>query len=317
MAPAVAEARQLALAAARVILDRELGDPQVLLRRPDDHLGGELHPGGPQVQPRQHVAAQGAHAAVGILDPGAEEQVEHAGEQRIADVAVQPGHRSGLDVVHAVAHHELGAVVQLGHEAGNLVEVVREIGVRHHDVVAARRREAGEIGTAVSAARFEHHPGTGGGGDLPRAVLGGVVGDDHLPGDVVTLEHLQCGAHARLDVAGLVEARDDNGHERRRPPFMGGRDLCLLNGAHRGGASLAGRRWHRIQRAGGEKVTRRGRRSYKTSGPAPDATVSVCPSHARLRHLRLPVPVHRRRWPSAGTATWPSVWSGRVTRSPT
>ncbi len=74
--------------------------------------------------------------------PGAEEEVQEAREQRVADVAVQPRHRAGLDVVHAVAHHELGAVVQLGHEAGDLVEVIREVGVGHHDVLAAARRRS-------------------------------------------------------------------------------------------------------------------------------------------------------------------------------
>ena len=66
----------------------------------------------------QHVAAQRAHAAVGVFDARAEEQVQEAREQRVADVAVQPRHRAGLDVVHAVAHHELRAVVQLATKRG-------------------------------------------------------------------------------------------------------------------------------------------------------------------------------------------------------
>ena len=139
MAPAVAEARQLALAAARVVFDRELGDPQVLLGGPDHHLRGELHAGRAQVQARQHVAAQRAHAAVGVLDAGAEEQVQQAREDRVADVAVQPRHRAGLDVVHAVADHHLRAVLERRDEARDLVEVVGQVGVGHHDVAAAAR----------------------------------------------------------------------------------------------------------------------------------------------------------------------------------
>ena len=77
-------------------------------------------PGRAQVEPRQHVAAQRAHAAVRVADAGAEEDVEDAGEHRVADVAVQPRHRARVDVVHPVAHHELGAVVELLDEARDL-----------------------------------------------------------------------------------------------------------------------------------------------------------------------------------------------------
>ena len=113
VAPAVAEARELRLAAARVVLDVDLGDRQVLLGGADHHLGGELHAGGAQVERVEHVAAQRPHAAVGVAHAGAEEEVEQAGEQRVADVAVQPRHRARLDVAHAVAHHQLGARLEL------------------------------------------------------------------------------------------------------------------------------------------------------------------------------------------------------------
>ena len=51
MAPAVPEARELRFAFAGVILNRDLADGEVLLRRADDHLGRELHAGRPQVEP--------------------------------------------------------------------------------------------------------------------------------------------------------------------------------------------------------------------------------------------------------------------------
>jgi hypothetical protein len=54
---------------------------------------------------------------VGVVDAGAEEDVEEAGEQRVADVAVQPRHRSRMDVLHPVAHDELRAVLELLDEA--------------------------------------------------------------------------------------------------------------------------------------------------------------------------------------------------------
>jgi hypothetical protein len=76
---------------------------------------------------------------VRVRDARAEEDVEDAGEDRVADVAVQPRHRARVDVVHPVAHDELRARVEVLDEAGDLVEVVREVGVGHHDVLAARR----------------------------------------------------------------------------------------------------------------------------------------------------------------------------------
>ncbi len=137
VAPAVAEARELALAAAGVVDNRELGDFQVLLRGPDDHLRGELHPGRAQVQPRQDVAPQGAHAAVGVADAGAEEEVQDARQDRVADVAVKPRHGARLDVVHAVADDHLGAVFERRHEARDLAEVVGQVGIGHDDVAPA------------------------------------------------------------------------------------------------------------------------------------------------------------------------------------
>ena len=64
---------------------------------------------------------------------------------------MQPRHRARLDVVHAVADHHLRAALQRRDEARDLVEVVRQVGVGHHDVAAARGREAGEVGAAVAA----------------------------------------------------------------------------------------------------------------------------------------------------------------------
>ena len=180
VAPPVAEARELRLAAARVVLDLDLGDLEVLLGGADHHLGGELHPGRAQVELVEHVAAQRAHAAVGVAHAGAEEEVEQPGQQRVADVAVQPRHRSRLDVPHAVAHHQLGAGVELADEARDLVEVVGQVGVGHHDVAPARGGEPGEVRAAVAAARLDDHARPGGRRELRAAVIGVVVDDDHL-----------------------------------------------------------------------------------------------------------------------------------------
>ncbi len=76
MAPAVPEARELRLALARVVVDRDLGDLEPLLARADHHLGGELHAGCAQIETGQRGAADGAHAAVRVAHARAEEEVE-------------------------------------------------------------------------------------------------------------------------------------------------------------------------------------------------------------------------------------------------
>ena len=161
VAPAVPEARELRLALARVVVDRDLLDLEPLLARADHHLGCELHPGRPQVEAGQRRAPDRAHAAVRVAHAGAEEEVEDPGEHRVPDVAVEPGHRAGLDALHAIAHHEVGALVELRHEARDVAEVVGEVGVGHHDVVALRGGEAGAVGAPVAAPRLVHHQGAG------------------------------------------------------------------------------------------------------------------------------------------------------------
>ena len=68
------------------------------------------------------------------LTPVRKKRLSRPREDRVADVAVQPRHRARLDVVHAVADHHLGALLERGDEARDLVEVVGEVGVGHHDV---------------------------------------------------------------------------------------------------------------------------------------------------------------------------------------
>ncbi len=158
------------------------------------------------------VAPEAAHAAVRVANARAEEEVQRAAQQGVADVAVDPVHRAGLDVVHPVAHHELCAVTQLLDEARDLVEWIRHVGVEHHDVLAARRREAGEVGRAVAAPRLVHDARAGGGRKLRAAVLGIVVGDDDLAADAGLGERVERAPHALLDVLGLVQAWDDDRH---------------------------------------------------------------------------------------------------------
>ena len=93
-------------------------------------------------------------------------------------------------------------------EARDLLEVVREVGIDHDDVVAAGRREAGEVRAPVPAPGLVHDGRAGGGGELAAPVLRAVVHHDHLAGDPVVLEDAARPAHALVDVLLLVEAGD-------------------------------------------------------------------------------------------------------------
>ena len=152
------------------------------------------------------------------LDAGAEEQVEEARQQRVADVAVQPRHRARVDVVHAVADHQVGAVLELGDEARDLVEVVGQVGVGHHDVLAARGREAGEVGAAVAAPRLVDDARAGRRRELARCRPRSRCRRRRpRRGSPLRSSASQRAAHAALDVLRLVEARDHDGDQRRGP----------------------------------------------------------------------------------------------------
>src|ERR1700731_2589422 len=97
MAPAVAEAAQVRwpVPPIRVQNYRHLADLLAVQARLDDHLAGELHPGGAQVQTAVRVSAERAQTAMGIANRAMKEEVQDAGENRIAYVTMQPGHRAG------------------------------------------------------------------------------------------------------------------------------------------------------------------------------------------------------------------------------
>src|SRR5262245_33633090 len=127
MAPAVAEAAQVRRAVAAVGAERRrhLADLLLVEAGLDDHLAGELHAGRGEVKLEVGVLAKAAQAAVGVLDGAAEEEVEDAGEDGVADVAMQPGHGAGLDATpEAVAHDQVVPLAELFDEGTELGEVV-------------------------------------------------------------------------------------------------------------------------------------------------------------------------------------------------
>ena len=113
-----------------------------------------------------------------------------------------------MDVVHPVADHDIGAVVEFGDEPRDLGEVVGQIGIGHDDVLALGDGEAGQVCAAIAALGLADHVRAGRLRQRGASVFGVVVGDDHLAGEVGVTERLPGPLHAFLDVVGLVQARD-------------------------------------------------------------------------------------------------------------
>ena len=181
VAPRVAEAVELRLADARVVVDRDLAHREAAAVRLEDHLRRELHSRRVQVEGGERVLADGAHAAVRVGDLHAEEQVEHPREDRVSDEAVQERHRVAVDrPLEARADDEVVALLEPVDERRELLQRVRLVGVAHHDVLALRLGEPGQVGAPVAAALLGDDARAVLGRDLGRAVGRGVVDHDHL-----------------------------------------------------------------------------------------------------------------------------------------
>ena len=153
---------------------------------------------------------------MGVTHAGAEEEVEDARQHGVADVAVVPRHRPGLDVLHPVPHHELGACVELLHKPRDVGEVIGQVRVGHDDVLALGCGESGEVGAAVTAPLFVDDPRAGLLGQLRAAVGRAVVGDDDLALVAVLAERLPC-APSCFDRLRLVQAGDHDRDEGGSP----------------------------------------------------------------------------------------------------
>ncbi len=189
--PAVAPGAEVGRAAAAVGREGggDLGHAEAGEGGFDDHLGGELHAGGAEVEGEDGVATEGTEAAVEVADGDAEEDAADGGEDGIAEIAVEWRHGAGFDGAgEAVAHDEVVAFVEFGEEAGQMFEVVAGVGVGHEDVLAAGGFDSGDEGGAVAADGDVDDAGAFVGGDLLGAVGAAVVGDDDLAGDVVVAE---------------------------------------------------------------------------------------------------------------------------------
>ena len=170
---------------------------------------------------------------------------------------------------------------QRRHEAGDLVEVVGQVGVGHHDVCAARGREPGEVGAAVAAPGLDHHARARAARPArAESSSESLSTTTTSPANAHPRERRERGGHAGLDVLRLVQARDHDRHQPARPPPRHPRDGELLDDCAHGGRRVA---WRMPSHA----VITRGDGQWRIR--------EMMLPRARLRRLRLPVPVHRRR----------------------
>jgi len=105
--------------------DRDLFDAQPLERGLDQHLGRELHARGPQIHGPPGRLRETPQTRVSIRNLLAKQEVEHARQDRVADVTVRPGHGAGQDLAHeARSKHDIGAGPELFEQERRVAEVV-------------------------------------------------------------------------------------------------------------------------------------------------------------------------------------------------
>src|SRR5436190_2175814 len=117
MTPAVAPAPKMWRTASAVACEARghFGHTEPASRGVRDHLAGEFHPRRAQSKAEDGVASEATHAAMKIPDGAPEEQSSNRGQDRIAEVTVQGGHRSGRDApLKPIAHHQIEALTKLG-----------------------------------------------------------------------------------------------------------------------------------------------------------------------------------------------------------
>ena len=122
-------------------------------------------------------------------------------------------------LLHPIADDDVRAGFELAQEAGYLIEVVSQVCVGHHDVAApraARSRRGRRFRSHARARRTTNAPAAGGerGRCRHRTPLSTTM---ISPASRCRLEHAPRAAHALLDRAGLVQARD---HDREGGPTV-------------------------------------------------------------------------------------------------
>ena len=195
--------------------DRNLGDFTARQGGLEDHLAGELHARRGQVQIVETAPRERPKPAMGVAHPGAEKCAQDCREDRIADMAVFPGHRVGLDLAaKARAHAQVVAVNQRFHHGDGFQEVIGAVRVAHDEIAATRGFHSGDESGAVSALGHRDHARAGSARERLAAVGAAVVGDDDLAieteADPDRLDRLARPVDACRDRRRLVQARHDD-----------------------------------------------------------------------------------------------------------
>src|SRR5580704_3986279 len=116
MTPAVAPGAEVGWAAAAVGSEGggDFGETEAGERGFDDHLAGELHASGAEIEGEHCVSSKGSDAAVKVAHGYAKEEAADETKHRVTEVFVEGRHGSGLDLAaEAVAHDEIVALFEL------------------------------------------------------------------------------------------------------------------------------------------------------------------------------------------------------------
>ncbi len=180
----------------------------------DHHLRREFHAGASLVEPAVKLFCEPAQAAIDIMDRRAEPDSRHGREHGISPPPVQERHGRFFDAAPArrqpAAKHERVAGAQLFHKPAQIAEVVTVVRIPHDDECPARRLDAAHQRRPVAFFRDIHDTRAAVEGYLPGAVGAAVVGQDHLPGNLVVTEPLHGFPHANAHAVRLVQAWNDN-----------------------------------------------------------------------------------------------------------
>src|SRR5688572_16907418 len=116
-----------------------------------------------------------------VPDRGAEKQPPDKTQDRIADIAVQPRHGAGRYAAgKPVAHDEVGAAAKSRDESIELRKIVAVVAIAHDDEAPLGGGDASRESRAIAALADRDDPSTIGRGNLLRAVVRAVIGDEHL-----------------------------------------------------------------------------------------------------------------------------------------
>src|SRR5437773_11590069 len=119
MTPAVTPAAQVRTARAAIWREcgRHFRDSKLVQRRLNYHLAGKFHPGGSQIEFLDRGFLKAAQPAMEIAARAAKEKTTGRGQQRIAQILMQPRHSVPLDAaLETIAHHQIVSGAQLREE---------------------------------------------------------------------------------------------------------------------------------------------------------------------------------------------------------